>query len=281
MRRPSRSATLGLCVVSFLLLAGPVSAQSPFVAGLLETITVRVSVENPARSESVLCQGFVGMVLRETAYIATAKHCVERPNSSPLTAATVDPGLVATVTYPDGSRGRARQFVWDTAQDAVVLAASFERRPFSYAASCPRCWGYRSFGTGQRIPVMSVLSAGGGPPVVSSGYVVTDLQGRYAVILPAAPGTSGAAVLDLSGNLAGIVVAGYLPPAAQAGWLAGIVPGALVIDLVRYAADHQAHLSPSAGRPSRLLAGPRPLKSYAGSTEPGKRGPPLRCRRGR
>lgn len=244
MRGPFRSVALRLCLVSLLLLAGPVSAQSPFVAGLLEAITVRVSVENPARNEAMLCHGFVETVQRETAYIATAKHCVERPNFSPLTPATVDPGLVATVTYPEGSRGRVRQLVWDPAQDVVVLAASFERRPLSYAASCPQCWGYRSFGAGQRIPVMSILSAGGGPPVVSSGYVVTDLQGRYAVILPAAPGTSGAAVLDLSGNLAGIVVTGYLPPAAQAGWLAGIVPGALVIDLVRYAADHQAHPSP-------------------------------------
>lgn len=214
-----------------LVLARPLPAQSPYVADLLHAITVQVTAVSP-RGSSVLCHGFVEAVHRGIAYVVTARHCVETSNGTALTPTTTP---AVTVTYVGGGRGEGRWLFWTSAHDLLVVAASFDRLPVSYAAACPECVAYRAFGPWQRIPVMSVLSVGGSSPVVSSGFVVTDAQGRALAILPASPGTSGAAVLDLRGNLAGTVVSGYLPRATDAGWLVNIVPGALVLDLVHYA----------------------------------------------
>ena len=77
--------------------------------------------------------------------------------------------------------------------------------------------------------MISTLVAGFGQPVVSGGVVASDANGRYFVDLSTSPGTSGSVVLDLRGNVVGIVVAVYpVAPGVQAGSRAVIVTAPVV-----------------------------------------------------
>jgi S1-C subfamily serine protease len=100
---------------------------------------------------------------------------------------------------------------------------------------------------------------------------MSDQFGRYFVALPSSPGTSGSPVLDLHGNLVGIVVAGVVNRAAEAGWITDIVPGGLVFDLVRYAIDHiESPSSPSASPPPQPSL--PPCDGTSSTREPSWRG---------
>jgi len=214
--------------------------SSVATAFILRDTTARITVTNPAARRRGLCVGFVQIVRAKAAFVATAKHCIEEQASGPLghAASLQDLGLSVVIDYANGTRGRARYLAWNEHQDAIVLVSSFTQLPVSYARLCPGCKIYETVGIRQRIPVESILSAGAGAPVISSGIVESDTFGRYTVILPSSPGTSGAPVLDLRGNLVGIVVSGATFRGADAGWQAGIVLGQTVYDLARYAVEH-------------------------------------------
>jgi Protein of unknown function (DUF3761) len=223
-------------VLIFFGLISPVAAQSSIAGNLLRTIVAQIEVTNKDTGEGGFCNGFVDTVRNDVAYVATAKHCAEEPAGAHLSSDTAA-RLSITVHYSSGGSGILRQLFWNTGHDELVIAATFDGRPQSYAGECTGCTAYRTFGTNQRIPVVSVLSAGGGSPVVSSGFVFADESSRYVVALPGAPGTSGAPVLDLQGRLVGIVVGGRVFGSAEAGFLTEIIPGGLVVDLVRYAVE--------------------------------------------
>jgi len=121
--------------------------------------------------------------------------------------------------------------------DVMVLPATFDTRPDSWVGVCPSCRFYTSFGANYRLPIVSLLSAGGGPPVVSSGMLVSDSSGRYAVFLPTSSGTSGSPVFDSRGWLVGIVTQGYIWTGTEAGFRANILTGRIVNTAVRQAVN--------------------------------------------
>lgn len=245
--------------------ASHVTAQSSSVADLLRAITTSIRVENSTTAESALCHGFVGTVRRDIAYVATAKHCIEKVNSvKPLSPTNVDGTLTVTVEYASGQTGTSRRFFWDGNHDDVIVAATFDQPPTSLAGACPNCRAYDSFYS-QQIPVLSVLSTGGGPAVVSSGTLLADRSGRYSLALPASPGTSGSAVFDLRGNLVGIIVSALVNRSAQAGWMTNIVPGGFVFNLVKYAVGQIESPAPSPSSPAVRVPPQPPLPPCDGS----------------
>ena len=229
----------GVVAVVVAVIAAPAWAERSSAGHLLEAITARIRVENTATGHDGLCHGLVSVVRSQWAYVATAKHCVEELTSAPLRGnlAVGDLALDMTVEYANGTVGRAEHLAWNQDRDALIMVATYTRPPASYAGLCADCTVYQSFGSGQRIPVLSILSAGGGSPVVSSGFVMSDSEGHYVVVLPVSLGTSGSGVVDARGNLVGIVVTAGTSGGADAGSEAGIVPGQTVDDLVKYAID--------------------------------------------
>ncbi len=235
-----------LIVALICLIAGPpAGAQPAQPADLLRAITVGIHVNNPSRGREGLCQGFVAGVGGDAAYVVTAKHCIDDLASTSISAAaSLDQlGVTIEVAYANGTRGGVNQLAGADTSDVVVLLASYVDRPVAFA-DCDECRVYRSFGSNQQIPVLSMLSAGGGPPVVSSGIVVSDRAGRYTVVLPSSPGTSGSAVIDLEGNLVGMVVSVAAVGGAEAGYVSGVVPGGTIEDLLRYAVSQFGGVSP-------------------------------------
>ncbi len=241
MMRAIRVTLLLCCIMglSALLPREPASAQSSkAVAYLLKEITARITLHTPA-GHGGLCHGFVYTVRGEMAYVATAKHCLADLVVPPLDRVpSLD--LTATVQYANGTAGTVQHFVWTKNQDALVAIASFTTHPRAYLEVCVDCWSYETFGLGKNVPVVSVLSAGGGPPVISSGVVSSGLTGGYVVYLPSSSGSSGAPILDLRGNLVGLISAGSLSRGAEAGWKTRIVPGAEVESLLRHALEQYA-----------------------------------------
>lgn len=235
-RRPFFIALLVVLCVSLPQLDPQFARAQSSVATavLLRDTTARVTVINPTTGRRGLCVGFVQVVRPRAAFVATAKHCIEESAAGPLgpDSSPRDLGLSVIIGYANGAAGRVQHLAWSDTKDAIVLVASFTKPPVSYVKLCPRCKSYDTLGAGQKIPVESILSAGAGAPVISSGVVESDMLGRYTVILPSSPGTSGAPVLDLRGDLVGIVVSGSSFRGASAGWQAGIVLGQTVYDLM-------------------------------------------------
>ncbi len=239
MTRVIGLAALALMLFTAGLSSPPAGAQSSkAVSYLLKEITARITLQTPA-GRSGLCHGFVYTVRGEMAYVATAKHCVADLVVPPLDRVP-SLGLTATVQYANGTAGTVQHFVWTKNQDALIALASFTTHPRAYVEVCIDCWSYETFGLGKNVPVVSVLSAGGGLPVISSGVVTSDLTGGYVVYLPSSSGSSGAPILDLRGNLVGIISAGSLFRGAEASWKTRIVPGAEVESLLRHALERYA-----------------------------------------
>jgi hypothetical protein len=227
-----------LLAVAFLGVR-PVWAQSAAAAAaedLLQSIIARITVRTSLGT--VLCHGFVAEVRGKTAYIVTAKHCLKDLSPMTVQRQEIVPDLAITITYANGGTGTgtARGIYWHTAQDDLVIAASFDRLPTSYTGRCPSCITYRTLApTVQPIPVLSVLSSAGGLPVLSTGMVLVTESGEWIVLLPTAPGTSGAPVIDLQGNLVGVVSSATVIRGTEAGVVVELVPGGLASDLVHYA----------------------------------------------
>lgn len=228
-----------LIILCFNLPRAAAVQSSVATAYLLRETTARITLTNPKTKQLGLCVGFVQIVRAKAAFVATAKHCVEELASAPLGrhVSLQDLGLTVAVSYANGTAGMARYLAWNEHEDAIVLVSSFTKAPVSYARLCPSCKIYETLGVRQKISVESILSAGAGAPVISSGVVESDGAGRWTVTLPSSPGTSGAPVLDLRGDLVGIIVSGATFRGATAGWQARIVLGQTVYDLARYAVE--------------------------------------------
>ena len=193
------------------------------------------------------------------AFVATAKHCVERVSTAVFGPARDDPSLSAAVTYANGDTGTLQpirhRFFWHTNRDDVVIAMTFTAKPTAYDTLCPSCFGLQPWGPAQLIPVVSVLEAGGGEAVISSGQLWQNDDGQWRLLLPVAPGTSGAPVVDAHGNLIGIASSTLVSPGTEAGFRAEVVPGKYILDLVKSAVEN-AHddLAPTVD-PASGLAG--------------------------
>jgi len=218
----------------------PAHAQSESLgAQVLEAVTVTITSTNYRSFKGGTCHGATYAVTRSVAYVVTAKHCVETFSSVPL-----EPGIqwrdvreLVTVRFANGETGRVTGIFWPQNYDALVMRTALRplaRRPVGYVQVC-RCGYYRTFPRASRIPIYSMLSAGGGRPVPSSGFVVTDANGRYRVFLPSAHGTSGTMIVDGQGRLVGLVRGVFSQ--VGAGYASAITPAPVIISLLKYAFD--------------------------------------------
>jgi len=231
-------------IVGLLLMVGitPAQAQNdPPGAAVLKAVTVTITSVNYRTHQAGICHGSVYAVVRSVAYVVTAKHCVEAMSSSPL-----EPGIqwrdireVVTVRFPNGAVGRVAGIFWPQNYDALVMKTRFagvSRRPVGLVEVC-RCGYYKEFPRSARLEILSMLSAGGGRPVPSSGYVFTDALGRSTVFLPSAHGTSGTLVVDTQGRMVGLVWGAYSQVEGGASFRAAITPAPVIMNLLKYAFD--------------------------------------------
>jgi hypothetical protein len=258
-------------LAAFILITITIVVSSPLYgepmprgATALEAVTVSIVARNYTTGKAGICQGSVYAVVGSAAYVVTAKHCVEALSSTPLLPGVEwkDIHEVVTVKFPNGQSGRALGAFWPQNSDALVMkTATSGRRPAAYVDVCP-CGYYNYFPRSSRIPIISMLSAGGGVPVPSSGYLQTNLWGRYAVFLPDAQGTSGALVVDMHGRMVGLVWGVSTPVEGGAGFTALITPAPVIVDLMRYAFDRDgvayAALRAGKGDPASAAVGGRP-----------------------
>jgi hypothetical protein len=265
MRRPLVAALI--CLVA----GTPAAAQRPEPADLLKAMTVQIRVDNVSRHREALCQGFVAGVGGDAAFVVTAKHCIDDLATTPIAQAqSLDQlGVTIDVTYAGGTSGDVIQLAGAENSDVVVLRVAYTERPVAFA-DCGDCRVYRSFGSNQQIPVLSMLSAGGGPPVVSSGLLLSDRAGQYTVVLPSSPGTSGSAVIDTDGNLVGMVVSVAAARGAVAGSVSGVVPAGDIEDLLAYAVSQLGGGSgaapnlPPAAPPTPPALAPSAARTWSG-----------------
>jgi hypothetical protein len=236
-----------LGLVLFVILGGTfvtqASAQTPAepvssAVGILKATMVRITFRNATMG--ALCHGYVSNVSGGLAYVVTARHCVAGMSQTALTQ--IDPVLRITIHYANGTDGSYQRLVFGAPQDdVVVIVAYFTKQPVSYAQLCGTCYGYsdQSMAT-MKTPakVASLLSAGGGPVVLSSGLLLGGQAGESQVLMPSAEGTSGSPVMDEHGNLVGIVSTGQLAPGTEASPVVHVVAGATVNGQVRWALDH-------------------------------------------
>ncbi len=123
--------------------------------------------------------------------ILTAAHCVMELGSNPLVTAT-------TLT---GQRGRAvRWMFWREVDVAllIVTPALGSTDPIRNSWPDPP----------QGLDVLAIIRVGGGRPTVASGIVLGRDGFNVNLVLPGAPGSSGGAVVDLSGAFVGLIASG-------------------------------------------------------------------------
>jgi hypothetical protein len=112
-----------------------------------------------------------------------------------------------------------------------------------------------------------MLEAGGGEAVISSGLLRQDNDGQWTLLLPVAHGTSGSPVVDARGNLIGIMSETLVSPGADAGFVAKVVPGKYILDLVKSAVEN-AHddpaptADPAGAVPGRVLRASGDLTTF-------------------
>jgi S1-C subfamily serine protease len=236
-----RTLVVVLVVLISVTLGGLAQGQSePYGATVLRAVTVTLRAASLATMQGGMCHGFLYAIAGRIAYVVTAKHCVEEPSQTRLFSGMQwrDLKESISISFANHSAALANGVYWATNYDVVVLRATVGlfRPKTTYVEVC-RCGYYRNFGSSQRIPILSTLSAGGGPAVVSSGYVISGRPGQYAVLLPSAPGTSGSMVVDLQGRLVGIVWGVWSQAKEGAGYRSEITPAPVVMGLVHYAFD--------------------------------------------
>ncbi len=231
MRRSFSIRTIGGLLL--VLICVPAwAAPADEAAQLLLSISARLRITNTLTHTGGSCQGFVYTRRGDFLYVVSAKHCVEKP-ATPVGGGPPDyHAIQVLISFARGTLGRARRFWITPRQDILVLEILAPPISASWRGSCPACQVYRNFGRNMALPVISTLVAGGGRPVVSTGTVRSFASGRFSVVLPASPGTSGSVVLDLRGNLVGTVITVSEAVEGGAGWRAGIVPGMQLVEAV-------------------------------------------------
>ena len=248
-----RALAILILIVLTTVASSPTYGQTmPRGAITLKAVTVSIVARNYTTGKAGICQGSVYAVVGSAAYVITAKHCVETLSSTRLLPGVEwkDIHEVVAVRFPSGQSGRVVDVFWPQNSDALVMKTAFSgRRPAAYVDVC-RCGYYNYFPRSTRIPIISMLSAGGGVPVPSSGYVQTDLWGRYVVLLPDAQGTSGALVVDMQGRMVGVVWGVSAQVEGGAGFTALITPAPVIVDLMKYAFDRDgvAYTAPQEGK---------------------------------
>jgi hypothetical protein len=237
----------------------PIQAQPPWAVSMLRAIAARITVRAPAGT--ALCHGLVGTTRYGIAYVVTAKHCVNDLSPAAFDYHPYGPrltGVTITVEFADGEIGTFRtgdyprevlgaRLYGFPSSDVVVIGVPYHRSLASYASECPACQGLDSFAVqGESFPILSLLSSAGGQPVVSTGVArrgpeaIHDAYGdpisHWHVLLPTALGSSGAPVIDLNGNLVGIVSSIAAVRGSEASTLTDLAPGRSVLAQVENAA---------------------------------------------
>jgi hypothetical protein len=146
-------------------------SQVPGVS-ILKATMVRITFENATTRG--LCHGFVASSGHGYAFVVTAKHCVT--GMSPIALTGNDPALRITIHYANGTDGDVWRLRYSPTDDVVVIVAHYIiSPPASYDNLCATCPSYtdQSMATLQTpVKVVSLLSAGGGQAVLSSGLLL-------------------------------------------------------------------------------------------------------------
>jgi hypothetical protein len=208
--------------------------RAPAVRGGTMGETLLRSTVVSLASDGGRCRGYVQDVRGKYAVVITAGHCLK------------DTAHVF-ITYPDGTTGYGISwYTWDQVDVGIVMAA-FSRLPNDSLDLFPA--GGAVPPDGLERPVVSLLTSGGGEPVLSTGAVVTGPDVEWRTSIPVAPGTSGTPVFTPEGYFAGIVVGGYSPVSGAATASSVIVSGPEVFELLRQAHDYRPSAGPEEVRP--------------------------------
>ncbi len=208
---------LGFLCLSLIVLPAPTQAQQSVGQSVLQERTVILSI----RSSPGLfrCLGF--RIYREdfppaVELVLTAAHCITEPDISSI-----------LLTARDGQRSYARHWLsWRDYDVAFLIAAP------GLGPVVPVRGHWRQ--PPRNLPVLAMIVVGGGKPTMTSG-LVQGLSGyNVQLLMPAAPGSSGGAVVDTSGRLVGLISRGRGPVDApgSAGLLITTVGADLVMRLL-------------------------------------------------
>ncbi len=185
-----------ICFLCLSLIVLPASTQAQQSVGqsVLEARTVILSIRSSPGS--FRCLGF--RIYREdfppaVELVLTAAHCITEPDIKSI--------LVAA---RDGQRSYARHWLrWSDYDVAFLLSAP------GLGPVVPVRGYWRQPPT--KLPVLAMIVVGGGKPTMTSG-LVQGLSGyNVQLLMPAAPGSSGGAVVDTSGRLVGLISRGSGP----------------------------------------------------------------------
>ncbi len=186
-----RRLLIGFLCLSLLLLSTPTHAQQSVGQRILEERTIVLSIKS---SPGLFhCLGF--RIYREdfppsVELVLTAAHCITEPGIDSIAVATLD-----------GQTGYARTWVGWRNYDVAFLLGTPGLGPLS-----PIRGYWRQPAT--NLPVLAMIVVGGGRPTMTSG-LVRRLNGyNVELLMPAAPGSSGGAVVDMSGRLVGLISRG-------------------------------------------------------------------------
>lgn len=216
-------AKTAVCFVFLVLVTAPPAvgqrlAQS--VLELLEQRTVRLQIEDDTGLNA--CLGVrLGpaspQVPNSVELIATAGHCVDFLMKSQRR-------LIQVTSY--GGNHIAGGYCWIFSQShdvGVVLAApslGYYAPPINMSDDPAPA----------SLDIVGMISIGGGDPTPAAGKVVGSNINGLHVLMPGGPGSSGGPVIDLKGNLVGIIIEGKSYP-GSAGYDTTLLSS---IDLIRF-----------------------------------------------
>lgn len=223
--------------------------RSDAVRTLLQSTSVRVEATDDQSGRRTSCEGFVYDTgptrgSYEVAYVITAAHCLRSSAVAPKIIGGT--GFKSTVRacalLESGAKWLQANDILSPDDPAVDIALLTVVSPKSVSSRSLRMltgadkpkalhshWFWAAPGPPDEMPVMSMLSAGGGLIVPSSGMMHRNRDGTPGVFIPVAPGTSGALVVDLEARIVGMVVTGLTYVSDGAGMTAGIIPASTIV----------------------------------------------------